>query len=85
MIFRIYKKSSSCCELKKINKIQAKASKKRSYYSSNSSSIKSGYDSSFYIDSDWDEEIQTTERKEINKLDHVVTDNIKKRINIMTP
>ena len=76
MLYRISMKSDSHCELKNINKIKAKASKKRGYYSSNSYSSDSDSDSFLSSDSEWEEERQPTELKEINDLDHVVTDTI---------
>ena len=52
MLFRISKNSGSCRELKKINNIRAKASKKRCDSISNSSSDESGPDSSLFINRD---------------------------------
>ena len=63
MLYSIYKKSSLCREPKKIKNIKAKASKKRSYSSRNSSSSVLDSDSSLSNDSDWYEERQTNERK----------------------
>ena len=60
----------SRCELKKINKIKSKASKKHSYSMKNSSSSDSDLYSSLFSDSEWDKSRQPTERKEINELDH---------------
>ena len=77
MLYSIDNKSSSRCELKNIKKIKAKASKKFDDYSSDSSRNKSYYDSSLSSGSDWDEERQPAERREINRSDHVVTNNIK--------
>ena len=83
MIFSTAKKS---CPRHEIIKIKGKASKKRSYYSSNRSSIEPDSNSSLSSYSDREELINPTEHKKIYKLDHIVTDNIKKiRINIMTP
>ena len=76
MIFSISEKSGSRRELNKINKIRAKASNKRSHFSSKSSSSESDYGSYLSNDSDREEKIQPTELKEINKLDHVFTNNI---------
>ena len=85
MLYIIYKKSDSSRELKNIKKIKYKASKKRSNSSIDSSRNELDYDSSLSRDSNWDEERQPDERKEINRLDHVVTNMIKtKKINIMT-
>ena len=75
------KKSRSRRELKNIKDINNKASNKRIYYSSNSSSSDSDSDSSFYIYIYWQELRQTTELKETNELDHVVTNIIRKNKN----
>ena len=74
-------KSSSHRKLKKMKKIKAKASKKRSYSSSNSSRSYSDSDASHSSDSDLEKERRNTECKDINELDHIETDNIKKNIN----
>ena len=79
MLYSITKKSGSRRELNKIKKIKAKDSKKLIY--SSSDSLSSYLDSPLYSDSEWDEPIQPTEHKEINKLYHLVTDNIKKNKN----
>ena len=81
MLYSISKKSGSRRELNNIKNIRSKASKKRSYSSSNSSRSGLYYDSSLSIDSDLDEDWQPTERKKINGLDYVVTDNIRKNKN----
>ena len=60
MLFRIAKKSGSCHKLMNIKMVKAMASKKRSYYSSNSSRSESDSDSYLYIDSDWEEYRQPT-------------------------
>ena len=71
------KLSGSRRELKKIKKIKARASKKFSY-SSSDISISDSYSSlSSYIE--WEKIRQTTELKELNKLDLVVTNNIKNK------
>ena len=77
MLFIIAKNSVSCRKLKNIMNIRAKSSKKRCNYSSDSSSDDSDYDSSLSIDSDWDTYSRPYRRKEMNKLDHIVTYNIK--------
>ena len=66
--------SGSSRELKKIKNICAKASKK--HESSNISSSISDSGSSLSSDSEWDERVNPTKLKEMNKLDHVVTNNI---------
>ena len=76
MIFSIAKKSGSHRELKNIKKISEKASKKCCNSSRNSSSDELDSNSSLYRDSDWDTYIRPAGCKDINKLDHVVTDNI---------
>ena len=81
ILFSIGMNSGLWCKLKKINSIKAKYSKKRSYSISNISISDSDYDSSLSSDSDLEEKIHPTECKEINKLYHVVTDNIKKNKN----
>ena len=74
MLFSISKRSGSHRELKKNKKIKEKVLKKNSYSSSNSSS--NDYDYPLSSDSEWDKRRQPTERKEKNKLDYVVTNNI---------
>ena len=74
MIFCMSKCSGSRHELKNIKNIRAKASKKHDYSSSDSFTDDS--DSSLYIDREWDERINPTECKDMNKLDNVVTNNI---------
>ena len=64
-------------ELKKINNIHAKASKKQANSIIDSSS--SNYDSSLSGNIDIYEIRHPTEHKETNKLDHVVTNNIKNK------
>ena len=75
IIFSMEKKSGSHCGTKNIKNIKSKASRKRSYYSINSSIIDSCSD--YYLSSDieWEELIQPTERREINNLYHIVTNN----------
>ena len=75
-MFSIAKKSGSRCEIKKIKKIRA-ASKKRYNSIRKSSSDDSDSDSSLSRDSNWDTYRRPAGRKEMNKLDHVVTNNIK--------
>ena len=72
MLYIIAKWSGLRREIKNIKKIKANATKKRSYSISNSSS--SDLYSYLPLFSD-------SERKEINKLDHVVTDNRNKNKN----
>ena len=69
--------SGSCHELKKIKKIRAKASNKHDYYIRDSSSNDSDY--SVSNDSEQDKIINPTERKDMKKLDHVVTNSIKNK------
>ena len=78
MLYRISNKSGLCRELKNIKKIKANAPKKHIYSSSNSYISGSDSDSSLSSDSDRDEERQPTEHKEINNLDNLVSNNIKK-------
>ena len=77
MIYRISKKSGFIRELKKIKNINSKSSQKHSYSSRNSSISGSDSDSSLSSDSYLEEQRQHTERKQMNTLDRVVTDNIK--------
>ena len=78
MLFSIAKKYRSCRELEKINNIKAKFSKKLCDDSSNSSSDELDSDSLLSSDIDWDKHRQPTGSKEINRLDHTLTNNIKK-------
>ena len=68
------KRSVSRRELKKIKKIRAKASRK--YGSSSSDRSISDSDSSLSSDSERDKIRHPSERKETDKLDHIVTNNI---------
>ena len=80
MLYIIAKNSGSCRELKKIKnikKIRAKASKKSCDSNSDSSSVDLDADSSLASDSSWDIYRQPDGRKEMNKLYHVVTNNLK--------
>ena len=77
IIYSIADKFGLRRELKNIKNIKYKASKKRSNSSSNYYRNDLDYVSSLSGDSDWDEETQPTERKEIIRLNYVVTDNIK--------
>ena len=77
IIYSIAKKSILSHELKNINKIRDNSSKKRYDYSSNSSSEESYSESSLSRDMDCDKQSRPYGRKEINRLDHSVTDNIK--------
>ena len=65
--------------LREIKKIKAKSYRKHRYSSSDSSISDPDSDSSLYSDIKREELINTTEWKEINKLDHVVTNNTKKK------
>ena len=70
-------KSVLCCELKNNKNIRAKASKKR--INSSSDSFSNTLYSNYFLsgDSNWDEEIHPDDRREINKLDQIVTNSIK--------
>ena len=81
MLFSMAKQSDSRQELKKI---KAKVSKKCSYYISDKYISDSYSDSPLSSDSESDKIIQPAESNKINKLDHLVTNNIKKKINVMT-
>ena len=73
MLFSISNKSGSCRELNNIKNIRAKYSKKRC----NSSSDNSDSDSSLSRNSDCDTYRQSSGREDMNKLDHLVKNNIK--------
>ena len=77
MIFIVAKRLGSRRELKKINKICAKVSKK---HESSSRSISSSGSGS-YLSSDiaWEKRRQPVELKEMNKLYRVVINNIKNK------
>ena len=75
-MFSITNKSVSRREIKKIKKTRA-AYKKRCDYSRESSSDKSDYNNSLSRDSDWDKSIRRAGNKEMNKLYHLVNNNIK--------
>ena len=77
MLFSIAKKFVLYLELKKIKKVRAKASKKSCNSWSNYSSDESDSESSLSFDSDWDTYRRPDGRKEMNRLDHAVTDNMK--------
>ena len=77
MLYSISKKSISLCEIKNTKKIKAKASNNHCNDSYDSSSNKYYSDSPISSDSGWDEYRQPAERREINILDHIVTENIK--------
>ena len=72
MLYIISKKSGSRHEINMIKNIKAKASKKYS----DSSSDYSDSDYSLSIDIIWDTYMQSSGRKEMNRLDHVVTKNL---------
>ena len=74
MIYSIANKSGSCREIKKINKIRLKASKK--YSDSSSDDLESG--SSLASNSSWDIYRRNAGCQEMKRLYHVVTDNLKK-------
>ena len=77
ILYSIAKKSVQHRELKNINNIRAKSSKKH-YYSSSDCSINESYsDSSLSRYRDLDKERQTDKFRDINRLDNTVTDNIK--------
>ena len=73
MIYIIANKYGSCSEIRNFNKIRFKASKRTSV----SSSDDSDSDSSLASDIRWETYRRPAWRKEINKLDHVVTENLK--------
>ena len=75
------KKSDLCREIKRIKNIREKYSKKCSYSSIDSS--RSDLDSDSFLSTNINREVlrQYNMRKEINKFDKVVTDNIKKHKN----
>ena len=77
MLYNISKKSGLRRELNKIKKIRGGYSKKGCDSSSNYSSDDSDSDSSLASDSSWDKYRRNYGRKEMNKLDHVVTNNLK--------
>ena len=72
MIYSIAKKYGLHSEIKNMKKIREKASNKDSYSSSDV------LDSDLLLDSNssWDTYICSNGRKEMNMLDHVVTDNL---------
>ena len=76
MLFIITNKSGSRREFKN-NK--AKAYKKRIYSNRNILRSELDSDSSLSSDSEWEEQRNPTKRKEINKLDNIVTNNILKK------
>ena len=67
-------RSYSRHELNKIKNMKSKSSKNLSCSIIDSSNSDS--DSSLYSDSDWDKKRQPTELKDINKLDHILTNYI---------
>ena len=77
MIFIMTNKSGLRRDIKNTKNIKTKTSKKRSCSSRDISSTDLGYYSSLYSNCEWDELIHTSERKDMDKLDHVVTYNIK--------
>ena len=81
MLLGISKKSGLHSETNKTNNINAKPPKKLIYYSINISISDYDFDYSLSGDSEWEEPWQPNEHKDINKLDQVVNDNIKKNKN----
>ena len=77
MLFRMEKRSGSCPEIKITKNIRDEVSKKNDY--SRSNICISDSDSSFYSDRKRDKRIHNTERKEMNKLYHVVENTIKNK------
>ena len=77
MLYSIAKKSGSRHEIKEIEKIPGKASKKRPKYSSNYSSDDSDSNSSLAINISRDTYRRPDVSKEMNKLDQLVTKNLK--------
>ena len=77
MLFSNSNKSGLRRELKNTKKIRAKGYKKRCDSSSDYSSDNSDPNSSLASNSDWDTYRHTAGSKGMNKLDHVVTDNIR--------
>ena len=77
MLYSIANKSGSRREIKKIKNIRSKASKRGRHSSRGSSSDYLDSDSLLARDSSLDTYRQTAGRKEINRLDHVVTYNLK--------
>ena len=76
MLFRIDKNSGLRRELKKINKIRADSNKHCNFRSDSSIDVPE-YDSSLSRDSNRDTYIQSSGFKGMNKLFHVVTNNIR--------
>ena len=76
ILYSIVNKYGSLREIKNIDKIRDKVSKKRRDDSSDSSRNESDSNSSLSRNSDWDEHRHPSGRKDINRLDHIVTDNI---------
>ena len=77
IIYSITKNSVLRSELKKIKKIRKQASKKGCDFSSDSSSDNLDSDSSLAISISLYTYRRPSERKEMNKLDHVVTNHLK--------
>ena len=73
MLYSIANKYGPRCEIKKIEKILAKAYKKVCNYSRNSSRENSDSDSSLASDRSRDKHRRPLGSKDMNKLDHVVT------------
>ena len=74
MLFSMSNWLGSRRELKNINNIRPKASKK--YGSSSSNSSSNNYDSYISSDSEWYKKRHPAERKDMKNLDHLVTNNI---------
>ena len=77
MLYSIANKSGLRREIKNIKNIWGKYSKKGRDSSSDSSSDNSDSDPSIANDSSWDKYRHPTGNKETNKVDHVVTNNLK--------
>ena len=76
MLYSVATKSGSLREIKKFKKIRAKYYKKGLHSSRDSSSDDSGSDPLLASDISWDTYRRTSGRKETNKPDLVVTNNL---------
>ena len=77
MLYIITKKSGLHHDMEKIKNIRDKAYKKRSDSRSDSFSDEFYSYSYLYNGGNWDEDIYTADIREINRLDHVVTNKKK--------
>ena len=77
MLYSITNKSSLRCELKIIKKIHEKYSKKSCNYSRDSSNDDLDSNSSLTSNGRWDTYRLPDGRKETNRLDNIVTNNLK--------